>query len=69
MRYEGASPELTYSYSGVKLAPEPYSEVVTRLLASVQALFPEAPVGRVGPPKTLGNEVVSSCGREPENVW
>ena len=43
MRYEGASPELTYSYSGVTLAPEPYSEVVTRLLASVHDLFPEAP--------------------------
>ena len=26
-------------------------------------------VGRVGPPKTLGNELVRSYGREPENVW
>ncbi len=26
-------------------------------------------VGRVGPPKTFGNELVRSCGREPENVW
>ena len=26
-------------------------------------------VGRVGPPKTLGNELVRSCGREHENVW
>ena len=43
MRYEGASPALSYSYSGVTLTPEPFSPAVLELLEKVKELFPEAP--------------------------
>lgn len=42
--YQGESPALTYSYSGITLTPEPFSAAVLRVRDKVQALFPSAPL-------------------------